>query len=99
MIVKCAHCHKPIGRIVTNCFEPDGSDYDYKFPIYSSDGKAVSMDLPLTWCGFGLNEEEMMDGIRCPHCGKFLFDRLAGLQVRFEVSCLTKDATQDEEEE
>lgn len=85
-MIKCGHCHKPIDKIVTSCFERDGSDSEYKFHVYCADRLAV-IDLPETWCGWELSERERMEGIRCPRCGGFPFDAVAGLEASIQVTC------------
>lgn len=85
--ILCGHCHKPIDKIVTSCFERDGSDSECRFPIFG-DGRIAEMHLPATWCGWERSEDERMAGIRCPRCGGFPFDAEAGLEASIQVTCL-----------
>lgn len=89
--LKCGHCHKRIDKIVTSCFEIDGSDNEYKFRVYPNDmyeeTPNVQMYFPLTWTAAELSEHEMIEGIRCPHCGEFPFDAAEGLQAELCITC------------
>lgn len=95
-MIKCGHCHKPIDKIVTNCFEHNGSDNEYKFRICCANQIAV-IDLPATWCGLELSEDERMEGIRCPHCGQFPFDADGGVEAIIQVTCFTVPGEEDKQ--
>lgn len=77
----CKHCDRPIERIITNCFGCEGADYDYTFPVCEPTEGVAEIELPTSWCGYELTEKEMMESIRCPHCGKFPFSESAGINV------------------
>lgn len=72
-MVKCEQCGKFIHHIVTNCFNRDGSDSYVEVPIEEAPENAVVFEISNDWCGYGLNEEDQRDNIKCPHCGKFPF--------------------------
>lgn len=76
----CEKCWKATDRLLINVFNRDGSDSEqFVFAISEDcpddeDGcDVVIMETNQNWCGYGLSEEEMMEDIRCPHCGQFPF--------------------------
>ena len=71
--MKCACCGQEIDCVRTNVFDRDGSDYKIIYPIASCEEDAFVFDTNENWCGYGLSEEEVMDEIECPLCGKFPF--------------------------
>lgn len=72
--MKCEKCGKEMHMIKVNVFNYDGSDsfvpYMYK---EEQDELAVVLDTDKNWTGYELSEEEMIETIACPHCGKFPF--------------------------
>lgn len=72
--MKCAKCGREITHISTNKFAYDGSDYDISLGIEEHEGyNAVIMETDRDWTGYELNEEEMRECMRCPHCKQFPF--------------------------
>ena len=85
-MILCKHCDYPVENIKANCFNRDGSDSDYTFPIIDDNEGGVLFQLPTTWCGYELSEEERMETIMCPHCGKFPFSESAGVNIETVVN-------------
>ena len=96
---KCKNCGKPIDHIVMSVFNYDGTDCNQKFPLidlkeiplHSCPVDAVYMEATANWTDYELTEEEQIEGIRCPYCGKFPFARKE-VQVYdiVRVVCFTK---------
>lgn len=84
-MIPCKHCGKPIERIITNCFDREGADYDYAFLVIEPVEGVAEIELPTSWCGYELSENEMMESIRCSHCGKFPFSESAGINIETVV--------------
>lgn len=84
-MILCKNCGHPIESILANCFERDGSDTDYMFTVREPVEGVAEFDLPPTWCGYELSEEEQMDCIICPHCKRFPFSASAGINVETRV--------------
>ena len=96
--MKCEKCGNEFDRISINKFMRDGSDnedrpYVDECPI----SNAVLFETDRNWCGYELNEEEMMEGIRCPHCNKFPFKHKE-VQVYdvVRVVCFRSEVTDNE---
>lgn len=78
--MKCEKCGHDTDRLRIGVFNRDGSDSD-DFPYiqeldppFDEDGcSVVIIETNQNWTGYGLSEEEMMEDIRCPHCGEFPF--------------------------
>lgn len=78
--MKCEKCGKETAHLLISVFNRDGSDSD-KFAFVElvdcpadEDGDNVAiLETDQNWTGYELSEEEMMEDIRCPHCGKFPF--------------------------
>lgn len=72
--MKCEKCGKELSLINVNVFNYDGTDQfvSNSYNEYYKD--AVVIDTTPNWTGYGLSEEEMMETITCPHCGKFPFN-------------------------
>lgn len=87
-MILCKFCNKPIDRIITNCFDREGADYDYFFSVIEPVDGVAEIELPTSWCGYELSENEMMEGIHCPHCGKFPFSDSAGINVETVVKII-----------
>lgn len=75
MTMKCEKCGKQMHLIDLNVFDREGSDSDVPH-LYKCepDGDAVVIDTTPNWTGYEQSEEEMMERITCPHCGKFPFN-------------------------
>ena len=93
-MILCKHCGYPVDHIATNCFLHDGSDAEYHFRGQENEG-AMMFELPESWCGADLSEEEMMDSIKCPHCRKFPFSEAAGIGVQ-RVVCIVCHEQEDD---
>lgn len=78
--MKCEKCGHETDRLRIGVFNRDGSDSDW-FPLIEEidvspeeDGcNCVIIETNQNWTGYELSEEEMMEDIRCPHCGQFPF--------------------------
>lgn len=81
--LRCQCCRQPIDHVVMSVFNYDGTDHDDKFPIielkeiplHTCPENAVYMEATPNWTDYELTEEEQIEGIRCPCCGKFPFAR------------------------
>lgn len=71
--VRCEKCGKDMSLVNVLTFNRDGSDSEHLTIIDEADEDAVVIDATPNWVGNGLSEEEMLETIRCPHCGKFPF--------------------------
>lgn len=71
--MKCEKCGKEMNTIMANRFNHEGADSFISYPYTECEEDAVYVDLDSKWTGYGLSEEEMLDTIECPHCGKFPF--------------------------
>lgn len=71
--MKCEKCGKTIDHVMVGLFDHNGSDSDVKHYIEETEEDAVVFETETNWTGYELSEEEMMDTISCPHCGKFPF--------------------------
>lgn len=79
--MKCEKCGKETDRLIISVFNRDGSDSDQfalidlvDAPVDEEGGCDVAiLETTQNWTGYGLSEEEMMEVIRCPHCGQFPF--------------------------
>lgn len=93
-MILCKHCDRPIEHIITNFFDRDGSDYDIDYVFHEPEKGVAEIQLPTYWCGYELSEDEMMESIRCPHCGKFPFSESAGINIEtiVHVVCFEEGA-------
>ena len=72
--MKCEKCGCEIDRISTREFMRDGSDAeDLPYIVENEISDYVFFETDANWCGYELMEEEMIELIRCPNCGKFPF--------------------------
>lgn len=72
----CEECGSKIDRVSIRKFMYDGSDNEDLPYICVEDDEtgAVWFETDANWCGYELEDEERVDGIRCPVCGKFPFN-------------------------
>ena len=72
----CEKCGNEIERVSIRKFMYDGSDIEVLPYIVAEDEEtgAVLFETGANWCGYELEEEEMMEDIRCPLCGEFPFN-------------------------
>ena len=90
--MKCEKCGNEISRFMLNIFDRDGSDYDYPHSVEECKENAVVIETTPDWCGYELSEEEQMECISCPHCGKFPFKHKEGQVYTFvRVVCFNSD--------
>ena len=82
--MKCEECGQEIDRVMIRRFSHDGTDYELAAPLEETDEDAVWFLTDQAWTDYELSEEEQMDGLRCPHCGKFPFKHKE-VQVYTEV--------------
>ena len=71
-LVKCEKCGKEMSYVLVNKFNYSGSDSFLKYS-YNRIGDCVSIVADRNWTGYELSEEEMLETIVCPHCGKYPF--------------------------
>ena len=84
----CGCCGKEIDHINTSVFNYDGSDSDVSISVLQEpSGGCVSFETNRNWTDYELTDEERKDGIRCPYCGKYPFDRDAEIEL-FEPVCV-----------
>lgn len=72
-MIKCKHCGREICYVSTTFFDIYGRDYMYDVPIRDNGEGAVSLFVDKNWTGYELSEEEQMESIMCPQCGKYPF--------------------------
>jgi DNA-directed RNA polymerase subunit RPC12/RpoP len=91
-MIRCEKCGKTIRTIVTNRFEHDGSDKDIECVLEEVPDNAVVFRIDDNWCGYGLDEDEQRDSIRCPYCDKFPFKyKEVQVQSFLEVAMFKED--------
>ena len=78
---KCKNCGKEINTIKTNIFDYDGSDYIEEIPFKQIPKNAIYFDTAINWCDYELSDEERKEGIRCPYCNKYPFDKNIEIQT------------------
>ena len=71
-LVKCEKCGKEMSYVLVNKFNYSGSDSFLKYS-YNRIGGCVSIVTDRNWTGYELSEEEILETIVCPHCGKYPF--------------------------
>lgn len=72
-MIKCEECGKEINELMVDIFNYDGSDGYYSHGISEYPENAVCLDVNPNWTGNELSEEEAIETIQYPHCGKFPF--------------------------
>lgn len=72
ILVKCEKCGKEMSYVLVNKFNYSGSDSFLKYS-YNRIGDCISIVADRNWTGYELSEEEMLETIVCPHCGKYPF--------------------------
>ena len=71
-LVKCEKCGKEMSYVLVNKFNYSGSDSFLKYS-YNRIGDCISIVADRNWTGYELSEEEVLETIVCPHCGKYPF--------------------------
>ncbi|MCI9092633.1 MAG: hypothetical protein HFF36_02445 [Coprobacillus sp.] len=71
--MKCEKCGKEISFLNVNHFNHDGSDSYLSITFEEVPDNAVLIETNKNWTGYDLSEEEMIETIQCPLCGKFPF--------------------------
>lgn len=73
--MKCEKCGKEMYLVNVDVFNQNGYDSTVGY-LYNEqyDEQAIVIDTNKNWTGYELSEEEMMERITCPHCGKFPFN-------------------------
>lgn len=74
--MKCEKCGFEMEHLKINKFDHNGSDYEWYEAINCVDEEtgAVVFETDRSWTCYELEEEEMIEGIRCPNCGEFPFE-------------------------
>ena len=73
-MVKCNKCGKPLRTLEINCFMCDGNDRYENSQLHVLENESVYAEVPLSWTGYGVSDDEKRGSIRCPHCHRFPFD-------------------------
>lgn len=78
----CECCGKKIDHINTSVFNRDGTDSDRSIPVvYEPVSGCVSFTTTPNWTGYGLTDEERKEGICCPYCGEYPFDKECEIEL------------------
>ena len=78
----CECCGKKIDRINTSVFNYDGTDSDRSIPVvYEPVSGCVSFTTTPNWTDYDLTDKERKEGIRCPYCGKYPFDKECEIEL------------------
>ena len=85
----CEHCGKQIDRINTSVFNCDGSDSEHQIPLtFDKETGCVVFETSQNWTGYELTDEERKEGIRCPNCGEYPFDKSVEIEFHEPVEVL-----------
>lgn len=85
----CEHCGKQIDRINTSVFNYDGSDSEHQMLLtFDKETGCVVFETTRNWTGYELTDEERKEGIRCPHCGEYPFDKSVEIEFYEPVNVL-----------
>lgn len=85
----CEHCGKQIDRINTSVFNYDGSDSEHQMLLtFDKETGCVVFETTQNWTGYELTDEERKEGIRCPHCGEYPFDKSVEIEFHELVDVL-----------
>jgi hypothetical protein len=95
-MVKCEKCGKEIKTLLVDIFNRDGSDSFYTHEIVEYAENAACVDVDPNWTGNELSEEEALDTIKCPCCGKFPFDSEEIQAVEFVRVVMFKDSPKED---
>lgn len=95
----CECCGKKIDHINTSVFNYDGTDSDRSIPVvYEPVSGCVSFTTTPNWTDYDLTDEERKEGIRCPYCGKYPFDKECEIELYEPVEVMmwvTKEKTEE----
>ena len=73
--MKCEQCGKELLSLEVDMFNADGSDDWYTVEDFFHDEETgmVAISVLTNWTGDELDEDELADTIRCPHCKQYPF--------------------------
>lgn len=94
--MKCEKCGTEIATLLIDIFNRDGSDSFQTHEIAECPENAVCVDVDPNWTGNELSEEEMLETIKCPNCGKFPFKSKEIQTLEFVRIVMFKEAADDE---
>jgi len=96
-VIKCEKCGKEIECVKVDYFLYGGSDGFESVP-FEEHKNGIYIDLSLNWCGYEFDEdsEEILDCIRCPHCGKYPFIDTEIQKYEFERVVMFKQNCRDD---
>ena len=95
----CERCGKQIDHVKINVFNYDGSDSEYCIPLhFDKPHGCVSFETSQNWTGYSLTDEEQKEDIRCPHCGKYPFNRSVEIEFYEPVEVLMWTSTDEQME-
>lgn len=85
----CERCGKKIDRINTSVFNYDGTDLDHSIPIlYEPYSGCITFTTTPNWTDYDLTDEERKEGIRCPYCRKYPFDKDCEIELYEPVNVM-----------
>ncbi len=97
--MKCEKCGKEISFLNVNHFNHDGSDSYLSITFEEVPDNAVLIETNKNWTGYDLSEEEMIETIQCPLCGKFpLKNEEIQLYELVKVVMFKKGVSKDDEQ-
>lgn len=70
----CDKCCRELKSILIDEFQMDGSDGFVIHAVVAQPCDAAAVETDQNWTGYDLSEEERLDTISCPYCGKFPFN-------------------------
>lgn len=94
--MRCEKCGKRMDEILVRHFDRDGSDF-LREELFTERENCIEIEVPHSWTGYDLTEEEQSETIECPFCGKFPFKskEVQSYEV-IKVICLKEDKDDDE---
>lgn len=89
----CELCGAKIDSLLIDVFNGNGSDGLCEYPIQEYENNTVAADASPNWTGGDLDEDEQIETIHCPRCGRFPFKHQEVQVYHFvRIVCFKEDA-------